>query len=150
MSLITGRWVHGNLVQPEKPVDIAIRRGWGTHFGMRSSSENWFHFPITTLSTVHNTSVRLLKVCVFYRTDGTILTDINVYDGPIRIGVFENLNLTGDHSGEVDQQNCWLISPPVSLSHGIGISVGVEFRQDEGIGIAEILFTTAGAEFETP
>jgi hypothetical protein len=150
MPLITTRWVHGNIVQAENPVEVVIRRGWGTHFGVRNPTENWFHFPITTLSSVNNLPIRLLKVFVFYRTDGAVVKDIHIYDGPLSIRSFEGLNLTGDHSGRIDGSNCWDIHPPAQISQGLGISVNVEFLQNTGIGMSEILFTTAGAEFESP
>lgn len=148
--MITSRWVHGNIVNSESPIDVVIRRGWGTHFGMKNPSDNWFHFPLATLCTVENRPIRLLKIYVLFRTDSTIIRGIDVYDGPIRVASFVDLDLTGDHTATLDPFNCWSIYPPVEIEHGIGISVGVEFTQGSGIGIAEILFTAAGIEVESP
>jgi hypothetical protein len=150
MSLITNRWVHGTIVEAENPVEFVVRRGWGTHFGVREATKNWFHFPITTLSTFGTERLRLVRVYVFYRTDGAEIRELHVYDGPRRVEAFSGMNFSGDHSGAIDDWNCWTIQPAVEIFYGIGISLGVSFTQDENIGMSEILFTTVGAAFETP
>jgi hypothetical protein len=155
---VTQRWVHGTSVQVEEPIEWMIRRGWGTHFGMGSPSRNWFHFSIPTLSSIDGVPLRLTKVYVFYRTEYTAIREVNVYDGAVQVRAFKGLNLWGDHtgldwtrghSGQCDALNSWVLQPPVEVVQGIGISVAVEFLQGEGIGISEILFTAAGAEFES-
>ncbi|HEX8178150.1 MAG TPA: DUF6623 family protein [Pyrinomonadaceae bacterium] len=143
---VTERWVHGTLVQSEDPVEFVVRRGWGTHYGVRNSFETWFHFPLTTLAAIDGHRQSLRKVFVFYRTDGSIIKSLNIYDGPRRIKVFEQLNLMGDHSGAPDASNTWQLEPPLEIRCGVGISVEVEFL--EGVNMmSEILFTAAGAEF---
>jgi uncharacterized protein DUF6623 len=148
--MITQRWVHAAVVQAENPVEVVVKKGWGIHFGERKVVENWFHFPIPTLSTVDNRQVNLLRVFVLYRTEGAVIRSIHLYDGPKRIKGFEDLFHKGDHSGSIDDENCWSLSPAEPITYGIGISVGVHYLQDTDIAMAEILFTAAGAEFESP
>lgn len=149
---VTQRWVHGTSAQPEDPIEFVVRRGWGTHFGVRSAMETWFHFPLTTLAAVNGTHQYLTKVYLFYRADGSVLKTLNIYDGPRRVKVLENLALTGDHSGVVDEANCWTLEPPVEITCGVGLSAEIEFLEgvNLGIGMSEILFTAAGAEFVGP
>ena len=143
---VTERWVHGTSVQSEDPIEFVVRRGWGTHYGVRKAMETWFHFPITTLAAVDGRHQFLTKVSVFYRTDGSVIKSLNIYDGPRRVKVFENLKLTGDHSGVADAQNCWHLEQPIEITCGVGVSVEVEFLEAVNM-MSEILFTAAGAEF---
>jgi hypothetical protein len=93
------------------------------------------------MTTWQNTTV-----FVFYKaTDVPIITNIHVYNGVKRIQAFDGLRVAGEHM-EMDDSNMnlWEINPPVFITSGLGISVGVDF-QDGG----EILFTGAGAHFQT-
>jgi hypothetical protein len=151
MMLTTERWAHGTIVQSEDHVDFVARRGWGTHFGMRNAGEVWFHFPLPTIATIGESHLLLTKVYVFYRADGAVVKSLHVYDGPQQKRTFDDLALTGDHSGEKDAENQWALEPPLPLTCGIGISVRVEFQEGANVGLmSEILFTAAGAEFLTP
>jgi hypothetical protein len=150
----TTMWIHGNVVKVEasevRSVET-ISRGWGTHFLLRDSEATyWFHFPLPTLSTFSDTQLKLSKVYVFFGTDGTVIRAVHIYDGPVRLMMFEGLNITGNHSVEIDNQNCWPIDPAVNISRGLGISVGVQIMQGEQFALPEILFTTAGAELTNP
>jgi hypothetical protein len=148
----TESWVHGNIVEveaEERSVKI-IRKGWGTHFLLLDPDTYWFHIPVPTLSTGDNVRPRLSRVFVFFGTNGTEIREIHVYDGPIKVGTFDDLHITGDHSVEADADNHWPITPAVEVVRGIGISVGVQILQGGQIGLPEILFTAAGAFFESP
>lgn len=153
MSNVT-MWVHGNVVKVEavEPQSVeVIRRGWGTHFLLRDSQATyWFHFPLSTLSTMADAQVTLSKVYVLFVTDKTVVRAVHVYNGPIRINTFEPLSITGDHSIEIDSSNSWPINPAVGVSRGLGISVGVQVMQGEQYGLPGILFTTAGVELINP
>jgi hypothetical protein len=93
-----------------------------------------------------------VKVLVFYRTTNARITNIHIYDGSRRVKVFDGLNLSGDHSGDIDASNSWDITPPLGIAFSLGVSVGVEFlvNDPDTPGPSEVLFTTAGADFQTP
>ncbi|MCJ7515532.1 MAG: hypothetical protein MUO89_06150 [Dehalococcoidia bacterium] len=160
MPLKAAMWVHGTIVEVEYPerlapvsIDGLVRRGWGTHFWGNENTANWFHIPITTPVILDDIRPPLIKVFVFYKTEGNAkITNIHVYDGRSRVKAFDGLALSGDHSGGggVDASNSWVVEPPITILYGLGISVGVEFGSQVNIDIPwpEILFTTAGADFK--
>jgi len=158
MALKAAAWVHGTIVEVENPGLLAPiismwKRGWGTHFWGKEESYNWFHIPFTTPVIVDNIRPTLAKVFVFYKTDGWAkITNVHVYDGPRKVKTFEGLALSGDHSTAIDASNSWVINPPIQIMYGLGLSVGVEFGPVDNAGMPwpEILFTAAGADFQTP
>jgi hypothetical protein len=150
MALKAAMWIHGTIVEAENPADLTlVRRGWGTHFFGRQFTSNWFHFPIPTPVILDDTRPQLVKVFVFYQTGAARIINLHVYDGPRRVKAFDNLNLSGDHSGSVDSANSFVIDPPITILFGLGISVAVEFTvgDPDRPALPGILFTTAGADF---
>ena len=92
----------------------------------------------------------LKKIFIFYRTKGTAkITNVHIHDGEKTIESFKNLSLSGDYSTKVDKHNSWGISP-VHVKFGLGISVHVDFGPKTKLGVPEIRFTSAGADFQTP
>jgi hypothetical protein len=151
-------WIHGTIAQVEHPDAIAmtVRKGRGTAFTAKPGPVNWFHFPIPT-PAIDGIRPLLGKVCVFYVTseEGLFPTpkivSVHLWDGNQRIKTINNLSLKGDHGSKQDPQNTWAIDPPLKISHGLVISVNVEFPvPTDGLGNSDILFTTAGAEFQKP
>ena len=160
MPLKAAMWVHGTIVEVEYPERLApwstdglVRKGWGTHFWGKENTNNWFHIPITTPVILDDIRPPLVKVFVFYKTEGYAkITNVHVWDGPKKVKAFDGLSLSGNHSGGIDANNSWVINPPITIAFGLGISVGVEFGPKDAIDIPwpEILFTTAGADFKKP
>lgn len=158
IALKAAMWVHGTNVEVEYPENLApvsgdgiIKRGWGTHFWGKENTKNWFHIPFTNPVILNGDRPKLVKVFVFYKTEGWAkITNIHVYDGPRKVKWFDGLNLSGNHMGGIDANNSWAITPPLTIYYGLGISVGVEFGPKDAVDIPwpEILFTTAGADFE--
>lgn len=143
----TSIWVPGTIVQAEHPDRLTelFRKGWGTSF-KQGGGFNWFHLPVATPFALGGEHLILSTVFVFYRaTDGPTITNVHVYNGARRVQAFDGLHVAGEHM-EMDDSNMnlWEINPPVFITSGLGISVGVGF-QDCG----EILFTGAGAHFQT-
>jgi len=145
MGLKAAMWVHGNIVRAENPPDFETRRGWGIQFGGRAKI-NWFHIPLTTPVILDSVRPKLAKIFVFYKTNGATIKSIHVFDGPTKVKAFDGLNLSGDHSKSLDASNTLAITPSLTISSGLGLSVGVEFGATPG----DILFTAAGADFMTP
>jgi hypothetical protein len=59
--------------------------------------------------------------------------------------------LTGDHSTNIDNHNTLDINPLITILYGLGLSIGVQFLQDNPSDLnnpfGSIIFTTAGADF---
>jgi hypothetical protein len=149
MVLTAAMWVHGSMVEAEYAVESVTRKGWGTHFFGRPLTNNWFHIPIPTPVIFDEIRPQLVKVFVFYRATYTMITDVHIYDGSRQVKVFDGLNVSGDHSVDIDSSNSWDITPPLDITFGLGVSVGVAFllHDPDSSGLPEILFTTAGADF---
>jgi Family of unknown function (DUF6623) len=147
---VTSRWVHGTIVQPEGEVEHIIRKGWGTHIGLRDhkDKDNWFHFPITTLAEYDCNNVQLRRVFLLYSlSEGVVVNDVHVYDGARLIATFDSLGYKGTHDGKLDPYNQWLLEEPVPIEFAVGISVNIGIREDARVGVPETVFNAAGAEF---
>ncbi|HZT57167.1 MAG TPA: DUF6623 family protein [Pyrinomonadaceae bacterium] len=148
---VTSRWVHGTIVQAEGDVEHIIRKGWGTHIGLKQAKENWFHFPLTTLSEYSGHSLQVGRVFVLYSVEpGVVINEVHVYDGVRLIAAFDKLGYGGTHDAKIDEYNQWYLDPPVTVHFGVGISVKVEIQEDARVGIPEVVFNAAGAEFSLP
>lgn len=149
-------WVHGTIVEAEYPWILLreVRRGWGTRFRAMDGQGvfNWFHFPFSTPTKDDGALFKLKKIYLLFRTahSGIEITNVHIYDGPIREREFNNLSRKGDFSNKITAENTWEIDPPIVISRGLGISVRVSFGGIPGPGKPEreILFTAAGADFD--
>jgi hypothetical protein len=143
----TSIWVPGTIVQAEHPHQLTreLRKGWGTFF-KQEGGFNWFHIPIAAPFALDGQNLVLTTIFVFYRaTDGPIIRNIHVYNGPKRVQAFDGLHFAGEQTEMKDPNlNMLDLSPPVSIPAGLGISVDVDFK-DGG----EILFTGAGGYFQS-
>ena len=168
-------WVHGTSVEPEYPVPSLVRKGWGTQivgngsvflkpgptldyewFGP-PSVWNWFHFALTTPVIIDDARPRLTRCFVLFRADVAWVRAVHVWDANRKVAEFDTsgINLTGDYM-QIGTDNTFTLSTPEVISFGLGISVSVEFQRGQiplGTGYVrmaggEILFTTAGADFE--
>jgi hypothetical protein len=154
VSLKSAIWIHGNIVEVQFPERVNQRKfDWGTLYTSRGSpAENWFHFPIPTPVIVDDQRPPLSKVFVFYNARSAAITEVGIRDGSKDVKKFIDLNLSGDHSSNVDSANSWVIDPPTTIFFGLGISLKANIAsphpdtpQNSGI-----IFTTAGADFKSP
>jgi hypothetical protein len=151
MALKAAMWVHGTIVEAEFPVLSTVRKGWGTVFTGRGSTKNWFHIPFTTPIILDDVRPPIVKVFVLYNATNARIANLHIYDGAKKVRFFDGLNLSGNHSNGLDASNNWAITPPVTISFGLGISVGVDFLEPPSADTsAKILFTSAGADFQRP
>lgn len=143
-------WVHGNSVQMEREGYFISKQRAGFAAIFRTHGDEWFHFAIPTPVILNGKDTTLKKIFIFYRTKGTAkITNVHIHDGEKTIESFKNLSLSGDYSTKVDKHNSWGISP-VHVKFGLGISVHVDFGPKTKLGVPEIRFTSAGADFQTP
>lgn len=140
-------WIHGNNVEVQDPNSVIEGRfDWGTQYINRSDNENWFHFPIPTPVIIDDVRPPLIRVFVFYNAVTATINEVRVRDGSRLVTAFTNLNLVGDHSsGPEDNINSWKIDPPAGIAFGLGISVAAAIPRHQAI-----IFTTAGADFQSP
>ena len=146
-KLTAALWEHGNVVQCEAPERLkgSMYLGWGSEFSGRPSSTNWFHLPVTTPAVKDAARPVLGKVFVLYETTGSArITAVHLYDGKEEIRSFDGLGLAGAHRGAIDAANCFYVTPPVTVSYGLGVSVCVDFGTSADSSIS---FASAGADF---
>lgn len=111
----------------------------------------WFQWAIPTPVIVNGNRSSVIKVFVLYATEGTAkIRAIHVYDSNVRIATFDDLQLSGNHSSNLDVNNTWEMNPSHSMKYGLGISVLVDFGPPSKIGVPGITFFSAGADFTTP
>lgn len=156
----TAIWVHGNIAQAEMPLGspelasfgrYGARRGWGTTFYSTFEAwSTWFHFPMPTPVILNDIRPRLTKTFAFYQTHCAKITHIHIYDGPEKVKSFDGLSCSGDHKAGPSASNTWVITPPITILYGLGISVGVDYWKPPQMDPdwPWILFTTAGADFD--
>ena len=156
MALKAAMWTHGTIAEAEYPDRLhpapsgVVRRGWGATFTgqVPGEPENWIHIPIPTPVILDDARLNVAKVFVLYKTNYARITNVALWDGARPVTTIDDLDLSGDHSFEVDAQNSWTLDPPVEIQFGLGLSVRVllEGLLDWGPGV--ILIATAGADFE--
>ena len=160
-------WVHGTAFQPaEYPgsglsnvnnVDwtdkLGFRQGWGTTWKGQAGHGNFFHVSIPTPVIVNGTRARLTKVYVMFMCGdltvnnalhaGANVTAYHIWDGPNRIHLESGMLLFGEHRNFLDTSNTIVLSAPIEIYWGLGISVQVQFTNDQFVS-----FASAGADFE--
>jgi hypothetical protein len=141
----TSIWVPGTIVEAEHPDQLAalIRKGWGTFFEQEGGF-SWFHIPIAAPFALDGQNLVLTTVFAFYKaTNGLIVRNIHVFSGSRRVQAFDCLHFAGEQTEMKDSNlNMLDLSPHVFITAGLGISVGVDFK-DGG----EILFPVPAATF---
>ncbi|MBP7069778.1 MAG: hypothetical protein KBA97_01755 [Methanothrix sp.] len=157
-------WVHGTSVQMEREGYFISKQRTGNGTIFRTHNDEWFHFSIPNAdifgmpSDIFNTPMsyafygypyipRLKKIYVLYKTTLTTkIKEVSVVDGQKIIKTFWG-DKWGDHSHILDQGNTWDVGS-VCVDRGLGISVHVDFGPANNVGVPEIVFISAGAEFE--
>jgi Family of unknown function (DUF6623) len=143
-------WIHGHAVRAQREgyALSKIYLGWGAVY--KTQGGEWFQVAIPTPVIVGSIDTTLQKVFVLFRTIGTAkITSVHVWDGPTKIQAFDGLALSGDHLSQLDSDNSWNVNP-VHIKWGLGISVHVDFGPPSQVGVPEITFASAGADFVTP
>lgn len=142
-------WVHGTSVQMEREGYFISKQRAGFAAIFKTHGKEWFHFAIPTPVMLNNKDTTLKRIFVFYATKGTAkITNIHIHDAEETIEAFKNISLSGEHSTKIDEFNVWEI-PSVHVKYGLGISVRVDFGPPTKLGVPEIRFTSAGADFKT-
>ncbi len=137
-------WIHGRTLQIEYPDRIAAesRIGWGAWVEGKPGTINWFHFAIPTPVIINDVRLQIDSVLLVFKTGSidAIVRDVHVYDGPWRIAVFDQVNLTGN------QPLVRLTLPGTpAVGQGLGISLGVGFGVEAMDHTME--FYSAGCDF---
>lgn len=137
-------WVHGNSMQIEDVDALAAlwRSGFCIYVEGKAGSLNWLHAAIPTPAVVDGHRLHIGSVMLTCRTMSAdaIVRDVHVYDGDVKIGDINDVNLSGD-VGTV----CFEIPDHPEVQSAIGISIGLSFGSEplaHGVSV-----TAAGAEF---
>ncbi len=143
-------WVHGTSVQMEREGYFISKQRAGYAAMFKTHGKEWFHFAIPTPVIVNDKRTKLKRIFVLYETKGTAkITNIHIHDGVKTVKAFKKISFSGDHSKKIDKYNVWEIKP-VQVKFGLGISVHVDFGPPTKLGVPEIRFTSAGADYSTP
>jgi len=110
-----------------------------------------FYIPITIPVVLDGHRPQLGKILIFYQASNCFIKSIEVWDGARSVLIIDGLNLTGDHSSNMDASNNWVIEPAEPIMLGLGIFVNTLFTPGNFFSSSSVLrFTSAGADFLTP
>jgi hypothetical protein len=144
-------WTHGVQVIPEFTKEytntdnnLYMRRaGWGTVIKQKPKTENWFHMPLTSATSLDGDfttinavflKAEISKDAVIKRIHVTMIDQSAKTPGPIML-VQTNVNIT-------NKKDVFTFKFPKRLDGGaINLSVLVEFKTRD----AKIIFRSAGA-----
>ena len=137
-ALTSAMWTHGTSVAVQTPCAAQVTRlGFYTRVDGSGGISCWFHFAIPTTVILSDRRLQIDRVMLNFSTNGARVTSVHVYDGPTRIAMNDNLNLSGDHGFEP-----FYVPGRPQVNWGIGVSVLVQFSIDP----SQILFRTAGVD----
>lgn len=148
---LNASWVPGTAVVPQKEGYFIskIYEGHGATF--TTTGQQWFHFAIPTPVLIEGKRVSAHKFFFFYKTSMTAkINQVNVYDGNKIFKAYYNINLSGDHSNDIEEKiNSLTLDTPHEMKYGFGISILVDFGDSTRYGVPSIKFTGAGVDFYT-
>lgn len=149
----TSVWIHGTSVQAEREGYFVSKRYRGDSARFYMHGEEWFHFAIPTPVVLSGQRMALRKIYVLYSTIRTAkIMMIRVFGhsgNMIEINSPSPLGYSGDHYVELDAQNSWEIPSKPLMKFGLGLSILVNFGPPSPVGVPEIRFYGAGADFES-
>ncbi len=144
IDIVYASWIHGNSMEIEYPDRIVSQRHIGYYFEIEGKPglTNWFHFSIPTPVIINDARLRIRKVVLRFTTASVdaFVRDVHVYDGEMRIAVFDEVYLSGDN---------WfaefVLPDRPEVRWGLGISLGVGF----GVEMMDhkMRFISAGCDF---
>jgi Family of unknown function (DUF6623) len=118
------------------------RRAWGAFFTLKANAENWIHIPIPTPVLVEDKRATLGRVMALFRIDGGFLRHVLVFDGPNRILDIDGLDISGDHTGGLDNLNTFNVNRD-GIQWGVGFSLNFQ-----ALGTpADLYIASAGGDF---
>ncbi|MGQ9828719.1 MAG: DUF6623 family protein [Roseiflexus sp.] len=143
-TVLQTMWVHGHSLQIEDRDALVShwRSGFCLYVEGKPDSLNWLHASIPTPGSTGDHPKRISAVMITGCTmsNDAVVRDIHVYDGDVKIGDLNDVNLNGD----IGTVRFTLLDHP-EVHTAIGISLGLSF------GVAPlphgISITAVGAEF---
>lgn len=151
-------WVHGNALTVESPENLERvgHFGWGADMVTKpGGQDSWFHIPLPTPVIVGEGRTTLKRVFLLFWSDGGRIREVHVWDGPIRLQVFNNVDSHGEHRFELDGRNTFPLARPSKVAWGVGISFlfenYVEFDDEGGFHRVRghFILAAAGGDFFT-
>lgn len=143
-ALAEAMWTHGTSLQIEVPDNIVKiwKAGFYIEVEGKPNTTNWLHFAIPTTVIVDDRRLRVGSVMLLVETlsADAVIRDVHIYDGPNKIAEHNGANRFGD-IGFVRFD----VPTHPTVQWGIGISVGVSFRNSGGSRVMR--FKSAGCDF---
>jgi hypothetical protein len=146
-------WTHGNSLTVETPENLAsiLHRGWGTELRFIPGKSSWCHISIPTPVIMDGLRAKVQKMFLLFicQIDEGDIRNIHIWDGPNIIDVRDDIHLSGNHGGGLDDVNTITLPTPHEVIWGMSISfffqavIGIESR----IPPPMLTITTAGADF---
>lgn len=178
MPIKMATWLSGNAAQPEFTPFSQRRMAGSGLFGGTDTSQNWFHFPITTPVIIDDKRPKLTKFFVLYRMKFSTVMRIHLWSGNEKIWDWY-VNTSGlptirdrsdvDRKEFVENETMFSLNSdfagghpePLEIRQGLSISVKVQFDsrvhvnlpapipdQDMARNIGTIEFYSVGADWE--
>ncbi len=146
---------NGNAFMPENTMQLSVdgirHNGWGVSYVAPAGTATWFHAPLQTTAMSEKQRLQVKTVYVLFKSKQSVITDIQLWDGALLLQTISRLQLAGNHSVKISDQNQFAIQVPYPITFGLGISVGVTFGNDGTQGgrqVGEMMFTGAGVGYE--
>jgi hypothetical protein len=132
---------HSGQIEDESALDKSTRAGWGLIGYMKQDSNTWVHFAVPSLKG----KCAVGSIRLQYYTEGTVVTDLAVYNGgakKLEVEAPDDWKGHGWHHIEVDCGDHG--DHPIDSQRGILISARIESKYNEQ---RKFIFSSAQAEF---
>ena len=144
-------WTHGSALTIETAQNLSLinPRGWGANMSVAAGKSSWFHIAIPTPVIVANKRANIRKFFLMFNAEGGKIHEVQVYDGAFLVQKFENQDLRGDHRGQLDGYNTFLLAQPHVVAWGIGVSFlfQADIGFDSQIPPSKMILAAAGGDF---
>ncbi|KAH8744155.1 beta-lactamase [Hyaloscypha finlandica] len=144
-------WVHGHALTVES-LDCVSRyqhvRG-GTEVTVKPGKSSWLHIALPTRVIIDDVRSQLQRIFILFDAqNGGRITEVEIYDGPIKVQDFKQLSLKGTHASP-DSANTFNLPTLHSVRWGIGISFlfTADTDYEEPIRPSDLVVSTAGGDF---
>lgn len=143
-------WLSGNAAQPEHPPLWSRYMAGSSQFKGGDLSENWFHFALTTPTSIEDHQTRIRRFFVQYRMKFCSVIAVHVWSGPERKLIADVTQPAGSirNTQDIDRNNLdegttlftlgaiatghsYNYADPIQVTRGISISVKVRFDSRE-------------------
>lgn len=152
---LNASWVHGTALTVESPQNLARKGyfGWGADMVLSPNPEggSWFHIPLPTPVIVGDNRTFVQTFFLLCWTDGGVIQEVDIWDGPNKVREFVALAVHGEHRLGLDNANTFKMEQGHSVNWGMGISFFFANAggSEGGLG-GRLILAAAGGDFFRP